>query len=47
LSGEYVAGLGEVENRCYNAVTQSKGNVTREKWWVMSIWNFEKEGLWT
>jgi len=38
---------GEVEIRCYNAVRQSKGNVTREKWWVMSIWNFEKEGLWT
>jgi len=43
LSGEYVAGLGEVENRCNKVVRQSKGNVTREKRWVMSIWNFEKE----
>ena len=32
LVGEYVAGLGEVENRCISVVRQGKGNVTGEKW---------------
>jgi hypothetical protein len=44
LSGEYVAGQWEVGNRRNNVVRQSKGNVTREKWWVMSIWELRDRG---